>query len=125
MEIIQALQAVRDVYINYPKRYETAKEQIKRCELEIEDLEHLMEFTNLNASQGFDMYKQMQKARRERRKLKDELELLEIAKRLNNIGKPNEKVLNQAIGDLRKKVEQQNDRCYSMRVRHDLQELIK
>ena len=125
MEILEALQAVRDVYVNYPKRYEEIKDGIKRCELEIEDLEHLMEFAKLNASQGYQMYKAMKEVRKRRRELKNELELLEISKRINNAGKPNEKILNQAIGDMRKVIKQQNDRCYSMRVRHDLQELIK
>lgn len=124
-EIEQALMAVREVYINFPKRITLLEEQLKDLDKEIQDLLHVQELADLNASEGFKQYKEMQKARRERRKVKNELELLEFVKQLQAMGKPSEKVLNKAIGDVRGLSKTQNVRFYKMKIRDDLQELIK
>lgn len=123
--IEQALLSVRDVYIHLPKRYEEVQKEIKKCELELEDLEHVIELHNFNASKGYQLAKEIQKTRKRRRDLKNELEQLESIRRLNAIGKPTEKHLNQAIGEVRSVTERQKNRCYSMRVRNDLQELVR
>lgn len=69
----------------------------------------------LSASKGFNIYCQ----------LKNELEILEVIKRLQSAGKPSEKILNQTISDVRKLLNTQQNRCHSMRIRNDLQELVK
>lgn len=124
-EIEQALKSVRDVYVNYPKRMELLEQQLKTLESEIQDLLHIQELVDLNASDGFKQYKEMQKARQERRKIKNELELLTFLKELKAVGKPSEKLLNKLIGEVRKTESLQKNRKYGMRVRDDLQELIK
>lgn len=48
-------------------------------EKEICDIEHAAEFFNLNASEGFMIYKMLQNARKERRKIKDDILKLQIA----------------------------------------------
>lgn len=113
------------IYVNLPKRYDEAKREIKQCELEIEDLEHVLEFSNFNASDGYKLAKELKEVRQKRRTLKNELELLEVIKRLNTFPKPQEKHICQAIGDIRKTLQVQKERCYSMRIRHDLQDRVR
>ena len=124
-EIIQALQAVRDVYINFPKRYDLSKEELQKIEWEIQDILHIVELSNFNASEGFKWAKELQRLRKARRALKDELESLEKVKEFLAFPKPTEKVVNKTIGDLRGIESRKENRTYHMRMRKDLQELIK
>ena len=54
-------------------------EEIHKIDLEIVDIEHAAEFYNLNASQGYKLYKLLHDSRIERRKLKDELQKIELS----------------------------------------------
>lgn len=125
MEIIQSLQAVRDVYINYPKRLELNQEELKKIDSEIQDILHVIELTSFNASDGYKWAKELQRLRKARRMLKDELEQLEKIKDFLNFPKPTEKVINKTIGELRTIESRKENRTYHMRMRKDLQELIK
>ncbi|MFE8704113.1 hypothetical protein ACFYKX_26450 [Cytobacillus sp. FJAT-54145] len=124
-EIINALQAVRDVYINFPKRYELNQEALKKLESEIQDILHIIEFTNFNAAHGYKWAKELKRLREERRALKEELELLEPVRDFLSFPKPTEKNISRIIGDVRNIEGRQSNRSYRMRVRNDLQELIK
>lgn len=125
-EIEQALIAVRDVFVNYPKRLTELQEQLKENELEIQDLLHIIELHAFSASKGYQLAKELKEARNKRRTLKDEIEFLEIVKsKLLSGAKPAEKQLNNAISEIRKKKTSRKNRTYSMRVRKDLQEMIK
>ncbi|WP_137744567.1 hypothetical protein [Robertmurraya siralis] len=125
MEIIQSLKAVRDVYINYPKRLELNQEELKKIDSEIQDILHVIELTSFNASDGYKWAKELQRLRKSRRMLKDELEQLEKIKDFLNFPKPTEKVINKTIGELRTIESRKENRTYHMRMRKDLQELIK
>lgn len=125
MEIEQALKAVRDVYVNFPKLVGQLEEDLKRLDAETQDLLHLAELTQLSASKGYDLYKEIQKVRQERRKVKDQLEMLEPIKEINSyVGKPAEKNINKMIGEVRKIATRHENRTYRMRVRNDLQEMV-
>lgn len=52
--------------------------KLKYVEKEIIDIEHAAEFYNLNASEGFKLYKMLQKARQDRRAVKDDMVKLEV-----------------------------------------------
>lgn len=54
-------------------------EMIHTVELEIVDIEHAAEFYNLNASQGYKLYRLLHDARVKRRELKDELEKINLS----------------------------------------------
>lgn len=54
-------------------------EMIHKTELEIVDIEHAAEFYNLNASQGYKLYKLLHDARNRRREYKDELEKINLS----------------------------------------------
>lgn len=126
MNIEEAIKSVREVYVNLPRRYEQLEKDLKQLDMETQDLLHLMELKNLNLHLGFKAYKDLQRVRQERRKVKNEMELLEPILELNKYpGKPVEKVLNKHLGEVRKVVLRHQGRTYTMRVRSDLQELVK
>jgi len=125
MDIIQTMQSLRDVYVNYPKQYELSQEELKKVESEIQDILHVIELTHFNASDGYKWAKELQKLRKNRRALKDELENLDKVKEFLSYQKPTEKVINKVIGDLRSIETRRNNRTYHMRMRKELQELIK
>ena len=54
-------------------------EQIQMINLEIVDIEHAAEFYNLNASQGYKLYKLLHDARVKRRELKNELQKIDLS----------------------------------------------
>ena len=54
-------------------------EMIHTVDLEIVDIEHAAEFYNLNASQGYKLYKLLHDARNRRREYKNELEKINLS----------------------------------------------
>lgn len=54
-------------------------EMIHKTDLEIVDIEHADEFYNLNASQGYKLYKLLHDSRNKRREYKDELEKINLS----------------------------------------------
>ena len=54
-------------------------EMIHTVDLEIVDIEHAAEFYNLNASQGYKLYKLLHDARNRRREYKKELETINLS----------------------------------------------
>jgi Na+/phosphate symporter len=123
-EIEQALQSVRDVFVNFPKKIEEHQEALKKIDQEITDIEHAIEIHSFNASKGYYLAKELQKARLRRRAIKDEIELLGPIKEFLSYAKPTEKVINKTIKDLKGITELHKIRLYKMRVREDLQELV-
>lgn len=71
------LDKIKEISI-FTKQLEERKlyliEQIKIVDLEIVDIEHAAEFYNLNASQGYKLYKLLHESRIRRREFKDELQ---------------------------------------------------
>lgn len=124
MNVEQALSSVRDVFVNYPKRIEHNEEALKKVELEIQDLLHLIELTNFNASKGYRLAKELQKARQRRRAIKDELETLEPIREFIKYTKPTEKNISKTIGEVRKVKNVHGTRTYKLKVRTDIQEVI-
>lgn len=57
-EFIQTIHSQRDVLVN----------DLKKAELEVQDIEHAAEFYNLDASHGYQLYKMLHDARVRRRK---------------------------------------------------------
>lgn len=125
LEIEQSLQSVRDVFINYPKRYDLASEELRKVDNEIQDILHVIEFCSLDAIEMTKKYKELKALRQQRRQLKDELELLEEIKSFVSYPKPSEKVINTAIGKVRSTLDRQHRRTYTMKVRKEWQELIR
>lgn len=124
-EIEQSLQSVREVFVNYPKRYNQATDELREIENEIQDILHVIEFCNLDAIKMTEKYKELKALRQQRRQLKHELEVLEEIKSFVAYPKPNEKVINSVIGKVKSTLEKQHRRTYTMKVRKDWQGLMR
>lgn len=74
IEKMSQLNGLRDEAM---ERQQQLKTQLKRINMEICDIEHYVEFYNLNACQGYKAYKMLKDRRIERRVVKDELFVLE------------------------------------------------
>lgn len=76
------LDKVKEI-LEFTKQIEERKlyliEMIHTVDLEIVDIEHAAEFYNLNASQGYKLYKLLHDARNRRREYKDELEKINLS----------------------------------------------
>ena len=103
-------------YIN--KAWVENGEQQSEVEKLLCDLYHELEFANIDIQRGYKFAKQIQDARRERRKLKDEMELLRI---LHDqvVNTPNGKKfvvdLTAHLGGAKKRRAQLENRIYSPR----------
>ena len=73
------LEKVKEMHV-FTKELENRKlylsDKLSKIDLEIVDIEHAAEFYNLNASQGYKLYKLLHDRRIERRKIKDELQII-------------------------------------------------
>jgi hypothetical protein len=102
--------------------YENNQQDITYLDNEYNDLNHAIELLNLNASQGFKMYKQLKKNRTDRRIAKDTNQQLKpLYDFLQNHSKLI-KELNQIQNEVQKIKKQQKNRDYRLRVRSDMQE---
>lgn len=74
------------------KKRDTLIYELSKVDAEIEDILHAAEFYNLNACEGYKLYKMLRSARIKRRKLKDYIEVVGYVERAtgkdfaNNIG---------------------------------------
>ncbi|WP_339147654.1 MULTISPECIES: hypothetical protein [unclassified Sutcliffiella] len=125
MDVEQSLLAVREVYVNAPRRVQHIEESLRSVEEEIQDILHVIELGRFNASDGYKLAKELQNARIERRKLKDALELLKPIKDLMTFTKPTESNIGKVLGDLRNIKKRHQNRGYRMRKRSDLEQMIK
>lgn len=123
-DVEEKLKAVRDVYVNYPKQLELLREELSKYEQEKQDILHVIEFGTLDAVKASDMRKELKRVLDKRRKTKKDIELLEEVRKFTE-RKPNEHVINTTIGNIRRVITTQGRRSYRMRVRSDLQDLIK
>ncbi len=97
------------------KRKAELTKQLHNLEDELLDIEHYIEFSNLNASQGYKASKDIKDCRIKRRSVKNELLVLDIIleQRVN-------KILDEEI---HKRVQEIDKRTYKPRIRTDLFDL--
>lgn len=120
-DIEQATMMLRTIITEAPKLLESNSEEITRLEKEIMDIDHIIELTEFNASKGYKLAKEIQKARRRRRVLKDQNELIKPLVEVLKRPKITEHELNKAVGEIRRCKRMHENRTYKMRVREDLQ----
>lgn len=103
-----------------PQRIKKLNELISKSDLEEQDLLHLAEFENFNASQGYDITKKIKAVRTKRRKYKDELEILSELKKVANNNSKLEGHVNTLSKSLKDKSDKLSNRKYQVKVRTDL-----
>ena len=97
------------------KRKEILEKQLHELEDEKLDIEHYIEFQNLNASQGYKASKELKTCRVKRRSVKNELAVIDIILELQMKEIVSSKIY--------QKIEELDKRTYKPRVREDLFDL--
>lgn len=93
-------------------RKEELLNQLSLVDKELCDINHYIEFCNLNAAQGYKAYKMIKDRRIKRRSIKNELQVLEII-----LGK---RISETAIDEIQRAVEGMDKRKYEPRVLNEL-----
>lgn len=93
-------------------RKEELLNQLSLVDKELCDINHYIEFCNLNAAQGYKAYKMIKDRRIRRRSIKNELQVLEII-----LGK---RISETATDEIQKAVESMDKRKYEPRVLNEL-----
>ena len=86
--------------------------QLSKVDQELSDIDHYIEFVNLNAAQGYKAYKMIKDRRIIRRSIKNELEVLNII-----LGK---KISETATDEIHKAINGMDNRKYEPRVLNEL-----
>ena len=124
MDVEQIAKNMRSGIKDVLTRYEENEDNLRRIERELTDMSHFMELVDLNAFEGFEAYKEYQRLLKERRKCKDENELLKHLKPIAANMKEHSKKLDRAIGEIRTAKMNLATRKYKARVRTDLEKRI-
>lgn len=91
-EILAQVRSFESYMQDIGKRRDTLTYELSKVDAEIEDILHAAEFYNLNACEGYKLYKMLRDARIKRRKLKDYIEVVGYVERAtgkdfaNNVG---------------------------------------
>ena len=93
-------------------RKEELTNQLSQVDKELSDINHYIEFVNLNAAQGYKAYKIIKERRIKRRSIKNELEVLSII-----LGK---KISDSVTDEIQKAVSGMDGRRYEPRVMNEL-----
>ena len=96
-------------------RKEELKIELSTVDKELSDIYHYIELRNLNAAQGYKIYKMIRDRRIKRRAIKNELAVLSII-----LGK---KISDTTMDEIRKNIEGMDNRKYEPRVLSQLFDL--
>lgn len=112
---IERINSMNGLVSDAIRRKEILEKQLHDLEDEKIDIEHYIEFQNLNAAQGYKASKELKNCRVKRRTVKNELAVLDI-------------ILNHKMGEIIsdeicKKIEELDRRIYKPRLRNDLFDL--
>ncbi|MGG0667886.1 hypothetical protein ABE073_05070 [Lederbergia citrisecunda] len=115
-----ATEQLQVVVSQTPQRIKKLNELIQRADWEEQDILHLAELENFNASQGYSIAEQIKKVRNKRRKYKDELEALSALHRVANNNSKLESHVSQLAKSIKEDNERKEKRKYNVKVRTDL-----
>ena len=119
-EFNDMLKQVNTFMTDLPRRIQQVKMEINYYQEELQDLEHYIEFTNLSASQGYKIAKEIKDVRMKRRELKNELEYLEIIEKRMKNALRHQDGISQVTDGISRTKERISTRTYTPRVRKDL-----
>ena len=116
----EILKQASDYMKNLHVRIQHVQSEIEKAEKENTDIGHYIEWNDLNASNGFKIYKQQQDCLRRRRKLKDELDYLESIDKQSKNAFRHQNGLELIVNSIEKTKNLHENRRYTPRVRKDL-----
>ncbi len=120
------IQALKRIFIDYPRLYKIKKQELEKAEQERQDLLHVLELGKLNATQQSKITRDLKKVSVKRRQIKNNLEVLDVvtkfARNFNNNTSKNKQidVVTNTVNEITTK-----ERKYTMRVRSDLQPFVE
>lgn len=124
MTVEEKLLIVLDVLVEYPQKYEKLKQDLQIISSERQDILHALELGKLDAIQRTKLVNDLKGVQNRRRKIKDELEVLDEIKRFTSTLRLKERQINETIERIKSIKERQEKRTYTMRVRTDLQDVV-
>lgn len=74
--LIDGMEKSESFFLDVDARYDCLNDDLSTVDREISDIDHYIEFNNLNACDGFKAYRELQKRLRRRRVIKDEMLIL-------------------------------------------------
>lgn len=109
---------LQDKISQLEQRKEYLKYLISKCDREISDIQHCAEFYNLNASQGYKLYKMLHNVTNKRREVKNEFNSISLIL--------SSKITSAEINNVNKSIYGiYNNQQYSSRVFDDLFDIVK
>ncbi|MBM7598175.1 archaellum component FlaC [Virgibacillus halotolerans] len=121
-DIEKSFTLFRDVIKQFPDRHGHNIQEVSRLDREQQDLLHLIEFIPMNAYQGWNTTQRIKHVRRDRRKVKEETELLEPIIPLLKKYRQQLTEMDKVIGEIRKVKKRQENRQYTCKGDKSLQE---
>jgi len=121
MSIENDLNAIKRIFIEYPKMYKMKNIELEKVSSERQDLLHALELGKLNAIEMSKIMRDLKQVQIKRRQIKNNLDVLDEIKRFA-YKRINERDIDKAINRVDHIVNRQ--RNYTMRERKDLQHLV-
>lgn len=121
-DVEQTAIMIRDAIRDIPKRVHSNNVDVDQIHKETQDLLHLLELTSFNASEGYNISRQLKDIRQERRRIKNENEMIEPLANVLKKFKNNLQELDKVVGDIRNVKSRLNQRRYHPRIRTDLKD---
>lgn len=124
IELKDSLEAIHNIMnANVMDTIRKTKARLDEIQLEIMDFLHAIEKYNFNASEGYKLAKGIQTLRLERRKLKDELDYLDIVESMQRQGISKKSAKHHKI-EIHNKETVTKTRGYRIRRREDLKKYL-
>ncbi len=112
VDIVEMAESIHAIAQQAEDRIVYLKEELKSVDLELIDIQHAAEFYELNASQGYKLYKLLHDVRVKRRNIKDEIAILDEFLKA--------KFTSESISALKGSIANMDKRTYAPRVNKEL-----
>lgn len=120
----ESMKTVREVFIEFPKRWDFLLKELSRLDQDRSDIEHAIELIDMDLYSAWQMNQELKTTLRERRKVKDELHQLELLKEVYYGKDISNEALDKATCNVEQATKNRERRKYKMRQRTKWQKMI-
>lgn len=117
--------SLRNLLKDITETYDRNIAGVRSCEDKLLDIQHEIEFYRYDACHGYDCYKRQHDILNERRRMKDENECLERIVKVLSGYKNLVNEVSEALGEARRRADQQHRRVYKLRSGQNGEIMIK
>jgi hypothetical protein len=111
-DILSKVKEINEFATQLEERRTLLYDKVSECDREICDIQHAAEFFNLNAAQGYKLYKMLHDVCVRRRAYKNEIQEIDLT-----LGK---KINKDSLADLEKRLTAINNKTYKPRILKEL-----